>query len=104
MLTWTIYWIVTSVPTVFTLRWVHSSSFPMPVRVASLAPLGGFLFLAWALIVAVLIDNCGAGGDCDPYTGFAGWPTPKAIFWASLPIAVAVIGTEAVLWLHRRSN
>lgn len=105
---WAVAWVAysagTGIPTVFAVLGLHSPRFDRPTRAVIAATWFIFVGFAWAMLVTILIDNCGAGGDCDPYKGIHGWPSGKAALAAALPFVAAGLGTEAFVRLRDRGQ
>jgi hypothetical protein len=98
---WAVYSTGTSLTTILAVLVLHSRRMPIVARGLVVVALVALLVMAWGGMVAVLVDNCGAGGDCDPYKGVHGWPSGKAIFFATLPIAGAALVSETLVRLSR---
>jgi hypothetical protein len=103
---WAIAWVLYSFGTALLaagiVRALHSKQRSMPERVAIAVLLLLLLVFVWGGLVTILIDNCGAGGDCDPYKGVLGWPEGKAMFLAALPIFAGALVSEGSLRIRRR--
>jgi hypothetical protein len=99
---WAAYSVGTAIPTALAMVGLHSAHSDQLIRLVIVATWVIFVGLAWAMLVTILVDNCGGGGDCDPYKGVHGWSSGKAALTAGLPIVAAAVIAEIFVRVRNR--